>query len=166
MRAKYVNINEEILGRFISSGENKAIMFKNPPSIRRLASSCRAIIDMDGNLYIAELDDENSSDDERNNFLSDVTHTDIINYLCKNRNLKGWKSKEYTLRSKTGGWMAYKNLSAWQRFNKTNQFYLAESYMPSYLSNLDNINEIKRCMENTNRPDIEFIYESIYYVNK
>jgi len=159
MRARLVNINEEIVGNF-KSWNNNAIMYKNPPSIRRLAESCRAIVDMKGNLYIAELGEGEGNEDERYSFPADVAHVDMIDYLCKIGELKG-NHNVYELRSESRGWIAYKNLSAWQRLDDTNDFYLAESYSRIYLSDLNNVNEIKRCMGNTNRSDINFIYKSI-----
>lgn len=119
MRARKVYqqfLNEEkVLTTGSEAGEGGITIYKNPPSITRMSAWARAFHDQNGNFYIA--DEEYDSEYDR----VGITHTGMIN-LLKNK----FPIKTYW----RGG--RYLEGIGWQRYKKTNKFYLAESYEVYY----------------------------------
>lgn len=115
-------------------------VYKNPVAITKMDSGIRAISDKDGNLYIID----------KAHFL----HDRIIDYLQMNGFVSGahWDYDNHY----------YKNIVAWHRINKTNKFYLSESYSENMdVVHLPEIQDMIQKVREKN-PQFEFIEENIY----
>jgi len=144
------HLNEEIIGTYSSRrGEGKIIVFKNPPSISRMSAWSRAFHDNFGNFYIADAELESQHDN------IDTMHTDLIHFV------QSIDSKVKTVWNPSEG---YVHGVCWQRFKKTRNFYLSESYdtqqfKPEDLQKIkDYVDLIPRLYE---PKDVNFIWEVI-----
>jgi hypothetical protein len=131
-------LNEELLG----TTNNDIEIYKNPKTLKKLEGWERAISDEDGNLYLAEE--------------SIFIHTKLLKYLQDNNIIK----TNARWHSSLG---VYVNCIAWQRKNKTNDFYLSESYDDTFMKSekiFNDIVDLKDLVEITN-PQFKFHLEKI-----
>ena len=107
MRAKFVN--ESIVG----SIENFTV-YKNPPSITRMAPMIRGLHDQDGNFYVADFEGEG---------FADIIHLELIDFVNEqDPNVKtSWENVDEDV-------FVFLDGIAWVREENTNTFKLAESY--------------------------------------
>lgn len=130
MRARFVN--EEVLGSYPGrKNAGTVTIYKNPASIKRMSPWARAFHDQDGNFYIA---------DEEKHFDKDIIgtmHVVLLEEVIKiDPSIKTyWNSF---------GEAGYFEGLCWQRLDKTNKFYLSESYVDMKHELM--MNEAKRIM--------------------
>ena len=99
-------LSEVLVGTLTPYRHNKPIeVYKNPPSIRNLASDARAVVDEEGNLFVA--------DDGMN-----ILHIHLLDYLRE----KGYRIPSGTLQK------LYQQILPLQRDKSTNNFYLSEIF--------------------------------------
>jgi len=115
------------------------IVYMNPKSIERMNSDIRGVVDKDGNLYI--LDNAH-----------DYIHSDIYQIVSKYTSIHQYP-------------YINKDEIPVVRLNKTNFFYLGESYYTREID--DNIDLIKSILTKckTVNPTIEFIPVNILYAD-
>lgn len=110
------HINEEVLGTFYGTNVDTVTIYKNPPSIRNMSSWLRGFHDDRGNFYVGDADKETLAHDK-----IDIIHTTLMDYVRK-------IDPEVKTRYIGSSELRYINGVVWQRFKKTNDFYLSESY--------------------------------------
>lgn len=114
MRARYININEELVGTYEGMMASDIIeIWRNPPSVKEMGPWARAFTDYNGDFYIASIEDERRDD-------TSTTHTEMFGWLkSKGKDIRiHWDAGEGT----------YVDGISWQRYKNTNNFYLSESY--------------------------------------
>jgi hypothetical protein len=96
-------INEDFIG-FMQDRSNKTVeIYKNPKSIKKFEANTRALINKDGDLYIAD-----------NSY--DLMHVDIKDYLAEKHPNEGVVKRDFI------------NQIHLQRFGNTNDFFFSEMY--------------------------------------
>jgi hypothetical protein len=152
MKIKQI-IKEEILKHKVYSNYTPIKygfdLYKNPKSIKRFPPEMRAISTPSLDLYVVD-------EPENERGLNVVIHSDILQYLRKH---EGYSLKETAMYLHP----IIDSVIGWTRRDKTNDFYLAESYNWDYqiephLDYLyDHINKLKEKF-----PLINFIPKKIY----
>jgi len=130
-------LNEEVIGYL---GEIE--IYKNPKSLWKLEGWERAISDEEGNMYMADT--------------SMMIHTNLLKYLHQGNII----SDNARWHSMLG---IYVNCIAWQRKDKTDDFYLSESYDETFMKNekiYKDILDLKELVELTN-PQFKFHLKKI-----
>jgi len=115
--------------------------FKNPASIKQMKPDIKAIVDIEGNLYVVD-----------DHFY--LVHKDIIDHfkpMEPTLENSEWSRKEH----------CYENVICLQRFHNTNTFYLGELYSTrDGIGNWDTVDAVWDKLEAKN-PQFKFIKESI-----
>jgi len=105
MKVVRESLNEEIVGRIDS-----VIIYKNPPSIKRMGPYLRGFHDQDGNFYVGD-------SEEKKEYGSGILHTRLMSYV---RNIDRRVKTEYADQG-------YQNGIAWEQIHRgvNEPFYLS-----------------------------------------